>query len=144
MCRLERGAGLLDETPQPELVEAPLEHLRLERTPAHVTHHQVGAVGLAPVVVQRDDVRMLQHRHCLRLGLEAMHEVGMVGQLGADLLHRDRSAERRLHAAPHQRERSLPDDLVEPVAAQVVPTVRRRRQLRIVFQDLMLEPAELG
>ena len=37
-----------------------------------------------------------------------------------------------------------PDDLVELVAAQVVPTVRRRQQLRIVFQDLMLEPAEFG
>ena len=40
---------------------------------------------------------VLEAGHQLGLGLEALHEAGVVGQLGADHLDRDLSADAGLH-----------------------------------------------
>ena len=45
-----------------------------QRRAAQVAPHDVGTAGLAPVVVDRDDVRMLERRDRLRLRLEPLDE----------------------------------------------------------------------
>ena len=117
---VECGADLLDHPAQAVVVEAAGEHRGFQRAAGDVAHHEVGAVGLAPVVVERHDVRVFEGGHGLRLGLEAADEVGLVGEFCADLLDRHRASERWLRAAPHERERALADHLVELVAAQHV------------------------
>jgi len=77
-----------------DLLEHRREHVRrdhaisiqaLAQAPAaQVPHHEVRAVRLAPVVVQRHDVRVLQARDQLRLGLEPPYEGGVVRQFGGD------------------------------------------------------------
>ena len=49
---------------------------------AEQSHHDVGAAGFPPVVVDRDDVRMLEVRDELRLGIEAADEVRGRRQVG--------------------------------------------------------------
>ncbi len=44
--------------------------------------HEVRTTGLAPIVVQRHDVGMLEPGHELRLGLEPLDEVRAVCQIG--------------------------------------------------------------
>ena len=76
-----------------QLPGAAVERLS-QRAAAQPAHHQVGAVGIAPVVVERDDVRVLELRDELCLGLEAADEGGLVDELGADDLDRHLAADR--------------------------------------------------
>src|SRR5262249_3664803 len=53
----------------------------LQATTADIAHHQVGALMVTPVVIERDDVGMLQPRDKLGLCLKAADEVGVIGKL---------------------------------------------------------------
>ena len=79
-------------------------------------HHQVRGTGLAPVVVQRDDVRVLQPGDELGLGLEAADERRIVGEPGLDHLDRHLPPDDRLVGAEHRAERSPSDLLAQLVA----------------------------
>ncbi len=60
---------------------------------AHVTHHQESAIRFPPVIVKGDDVGMLQPSYHLRLRRKTADEVRLVGEAGADLLHRHGTAD---------------------------------------------------
>ena len=60
---------------------------------AHPAHNQVGAIGLAPIVVEGDDVGVLQALHQSRLALKVADNVGVVGIVRVDDLDR--------YLAPH-------------------------------------------
>ena len=81
-------------------------------------HHEVRTTGIAPVVVQGDDVRVLQAGDDLRLGLEPADELGIVRETRGDRLDRDVTTDHRLDRPIHGAERSLADLLEQPVAAQ--------------------------
>ena len=78
---------------------------------AQVAHDQIRPVRLAPVVVERHDVRVLEPGHELRLGLEAADELRIVGQRRADDLHRHLAPDLRLERAVDDPERPLADPL---------------------------------
>ena len=133
---VQRRTDLLDHPSQLNVIEAFREHRRFERPARHQPHHEVGVVGLAPVVVERHDEWMLEGGHRLRLGLEAPDETRLVGEFSADLLDRHLPTECRLDPAPHQRERPFADQLDELIAAQ---GTRAARQRWVVAGDLAVE-----
>ena len=94
------------------VVQAPFEGAA-----AQPAHDEVGRVGVAPVVDERDDVRVFQSGDEVRLGLETTDELGLGRELGADLLDRHLALHGRLLAAPHDREGAGADLLEQPVAA---------------------------
>ena len=60
-------------------MSGPLIEDRRQVAPADQRRHEVGRVGLTPVVVQRNDVRMIERGDQLRLDLEATDERRVVG-----------------------------------------------------------------
>ena len=70
---------------------------RLAQRPApQPAGHQIGPVGVAPIVVERDDVGVLQQGDQMGFRFETAHELGAVDELGADHLHRHLPTHRRL------------------------------------------------
>ena len=93
MCREQCGADLFDKAAHACDVEcAAADERGLSRTASQQAEDEIGAAGLAPVVVERHDVGMLEARDELRLGLEAADEFGVVGQRGTHDLDRDHPA----------------------------------------------------
>ena len=72
-----------------------------QRSPFHQAHDQVGALGIAPEVVERHDVQVLELGDQLRFALEAADEVGLVSVLGQDHLDGDLPFDERLAGAVH-------------------------------------------
>ncbi len=114
------------------------------------SHHQVRGTGLAPVVVQRDDVRVLQPGDELGLGLEPADERRIVGEPGLDHLDRHLTPDDRLVGAEHRAERAPSDLLAQLVAAHRQARPRTKRpdvgvprdeQVAVVDEDVMLEVA---
>ena len=95
-----------------------------------VGHHQVGALRVAPVVEERDDVGVLQLGHDLRLALEPAHESRLVGVLGADHFDRHLAAHRRLVRPIDQPEVALAERLAQLVAAHRSSLHRPRNRWR--------------
>ena len=113
-------------------------------------HHQVRGTGLAPVVVQRDDVRVLEPGDELGLGLEPADERRIVGELGLDHLDRHLTPDDRLVGPEHRAERASSDLLAQLVAPhrQARPWTKRPdvgvpldEQAAVVDEDLMFEVA---
>jgi hypothetical protein len=115
----ERGGHLLDH-PQCRLASETLTPLlqRPQAAAAHVPRDEVRPAGLTPVVVDRDDVRVLERRDELGLALEPQHERGVRGDLLVEHLHDDVSADVRLDRAEHHAESPRTDPLQQPIPAQ--------------------------
>jgi hypothetical protein len=115
---VQRGAHLIEDPDRAlGLERAVLEHV-LEAAAPQVPHDQVRGVRLAPVVVQRHDVRVFEARHELRLALEAADEVGLVRELRVDRLDRHLALDLWLDRSVHGAEGTLADLVEQPVAAQ--------------------------
>ena len=114
---IRERAGDLRQQPGGRL-EVPRAALEcpLQRSPAQPAHHEVGALGIPPIVVERNEVGMLELRDESRLRLEAAHERGLVDQFGADHLDRDLAPDRRLVRAKDHADVATPDLLTELVA----------------------------
>jgi hypothetical protein len=54
---------------------------------------------VAPVVMERDDMGMLEPGHCSGFGLEAGHEIGVAGEFGKDDFEGNLPVDRRLSGA---------------------------------------------
>ena len=81
--RGERGGDLVEDPGDlGEGQRAALEG-SFEAAAAHEAHDQAGPAGVAPVVIERHDVQMLEMGDQLRLGLESPDEVGLVRVLEA-------------------------------------------------------------
>ena len=65
----------------------------------HHTHDQVSALRVAPVIVQRSDVQVLQLCYQLGFGFETADEIWAVGELGQDDLDRHFSVDEGLLGA---------------------------------------------
>ena len=118
MRNRERAADLLDDGGHVLESKRSIGDQPLLGVPAaHQPEHQERPARLSPVVVHRDDVRMLKTGDELRFGFEPFDERRIVGQFSTDDLHRDLTADRFLHRAMHRTERSLADHLAELVAA---------------------------
>ena len=120
--RLQRAAQLIDHRGGLRGAQGVVfEHGR-QAPASHQPHHEVRRTGLAPIVVERNDVRVLELGDQLRLGLEASDEVGVVGVLRSDDLDRDLTTDGGLIGAVCDPARPVADPL-----AQFVPTYRETR-----------------
>ena len=142
--RQQRRADLLDEAAHACDVERAAAHERgLCRAAGEHAEHEVCAAGLAPVVVERHDVGVLEPGDELCLGLEPLHEAAVVGEVGPDHLDRDIAIRAGLRRRQHAAERAFTDDRVHGVAAKRSrPTGGRRRCLP--DGDRSLERLEVG
>ena len=77
--RLQRAAELIDHRGGLRGAQGAVFEDGRQAPASHQPHHEVRRIGLAPVVVERNDVRVLEPGDQLRLGLEATDEVGVVG-----------------------------------------------------------------
>jgi hypothetical protein len=115
----QRTADLLDEPRHArERPGAAGDHRLTGGPPVEQTEDEVGATRLAPVVVERDDVGVLEPSDESSLGLEAADEVGRVGEIGTDHLDRHQAVGARLRGRVHPAERALADGVVDRVPAQ--------------------------
>ena len=114
---IRERAGDLRQQPggRLEVPRAALER-PLQRASAQPAHHEVRALRISPVVVERNEVRMLELGDESRLRLEPAHERGLVDQLGADHLDRDLAPDRRLVRAIDDADVAAADLLAELVA----------------------------
>ena len=83
--RRQRATDLLDQARRPRRHRADRRLIPVgQRTAPQQPEHQERPAGPAPVVVERHHMGVLDAGHQLGLGLEALHEPRVVGQLGAD------------------------------------------------------------
>ncbi len=87
----------------------------LERPAPHPAHDEVGAAGLAPEVVERDDVGVLEPGDELCLVLESTDERGIVGEIRMDDLDGDIAIHRGWIA--RYTTRSAPPELLAELVA---------------------------
>jgi hypothetical protein len=102
--------------------------------------HDVRPTRLAPVVVDRRDVGMLERRDGLRVGLEAADERRIVRPMLVHDPDRDLPADVRLGRAVDDAERILAHPLEQPVPAQRLPT---GVQVGALGEDAFVHPSEL-
>ncbi len=79
------------------------------------SEHQVGATGLAPEVVERYDMGVLEPGDEPRFGVEAADEVRRVGHVGPDRLDGDEPFGPGLGRRVHPPEGALADHVVQDV-----------------------------
>ena len=138
--RGERAGELIHDPRRVLRVRLPAYEDVLEAAAAHPSHHEVRATAVAPVVVERNDVRVLQPGNGLRLLLESPDEDRVVGQLRVDLLDPDLASELGVERPPHDTERALADAFQQSVASQRTPGELQRR---VLLEDPSLELLEL-
>ena len=98
MRRRERGGHLVQDRRRSLAARAAPPEQVLDAAASEEPHDEIGGIRLSPVVVERNDVRVLELGDDLRLALEAADEVRMVRELGRDRLDRDLAADLRLGA----------------------------------------------
>jgi len=116
----ERGGHLIQQAAHPLRRPGRAVQRRPEVAAAQVAHDQVGTARLAPVVVERHDLRVFQPGDGLRLGLEAADEGDVVGVAGGNDLDRHVAADGRLRGAENDAVTAPAQLLVDVVAADVV------------------------
>ncbi len=84
---------------------------------AQPAHYQIGAVWLAPIVVEWDDVQMFQLGNQSGFALKAADEVGLVGELGQDHFDGHVAVEGGLVGAVHHAETTGSNLLAQLIAA---------------------------
>jgi hypothetical protein len=132
----QRPGYLLDDAADSvELQRPPGQDLR-QAAAAQEPHHQVRTVRPPPPVVDRDDVRVLQARHPLGLGLEPADELRVIGQHRPDRLDRHLPAHLGLHRTIHHPQGALANLFQQPIAPQRLPL---QLQGRVVSQDLLVQ-----
>ena len=113
-------------------------------SPSQVLHHQEVGLALAPDVVQRADVRMVQRGDGLRLALEPLLHLGIVGEVGREDLDRDRAVQPRVgrlvdlaHAAGAERD----PDFIRPELRTCLEGHRRadHRQPSVASQQVFVQ-----
>ena len=107
------------------------------------SHHDVGAAGLPPIVVDRDDVGVRKVRNDLRFGIETSNEVEVVGQFRAQRLDRHLATDARLQRSVDRAVCALANELTEAVAAQSSSRRSAGAKRRIVCCDASAEPSDL-
>ena len=80
-------------------------------------HRHVQRPVLLARVVDRDHVGVVERRGDLRLALEALAELGVLGQLGGDQLERDRAVQREVDGAVDDAHAAAAGHRLDPVAA---------------------------
>ena len=139
--RRKRRGDLIQDRRRSRRLERPRLEQGLDAAAAEEPHDEVGGIRLSPVVVERDDVRVLEPGDDLRLALEPAHEVRVVRELGWHRLDRDLASDLRLGRAVDDAERALADLLEQPVAAE---RLAFELEVGVLAKDPLVQRSELG
>ena len=103
----------------------------------HIAHHQVGAFGIAPIIVEGDDIRVLQAGDYLRFCFKAANKLRVVGVLAPDNLDRYLAPDARLDGTMDGAVGALANLLLQFITAHA----RRRRgvQVQLAGQNLLVQ-----
>jgi hypothetical protein len=105
----------------------------VERGAGHVLHDEEEQVAVLVLVDDVDDVGVVEHRHRLRLAVEALDPLRVLAHLGRQHLDGDDAVERGLDGLedlPHGALADAPDDFVLTDAARIVFSHSRARLRR--------------
>ena len=141
MRRRERRGHLVQDRRRSLGIERPRPEQVLDAAASEEPHDEIGGIRLSPVVVERNDVRVLELGDDLRLALEATDEVRMVRELGRDRLDRDLASDLRLGGAIDHAERALADLLQEPIAPQ---RLALEIELGVLAKDPLVQQLEIA
>ena len=78
-------------------------------------HDQVSAVRFPPIIIERDNMRMLEARYYLCLALKTTNEFGRIGVLGQDDFDRHFAEDGLLTGAVDDTKSTLPQQIVEVI-----------------------------
>src|SRR5206468_11360890 len=132
---------LLDDAKGPVSLQALSALVEGSKTPpAQVPRNDVGTTRLAPVVVDRGDVRMLQGGDGLGIRVEATDELRGPGGAFVEDLDRHVPFDVRLDRAEHDSSGAVADLLQESVAAKGLST---QIESGILLQDPFVKLQEL-
>ncbi len=119
MCEGERGGDLLYQVDDGSGLQPVASLHQCPKAPtAQVPGHDVRTPRLPPVVVDRDDVRMLEGGDRLCLAFEATDERRVGGEVLVEDLDGDVSSDLRLDRSEHDPGGSLADLLQKPIPSQ--------------------------
>ena len=108
------------------LVSGPRSRRSARFPPGSRRIDQIGGARLAPVVVDRHDRRVPQRGHPMGAGLERAHELGAVGDLGADDPDGELALQPREPGRVHGAVATGAEPFAEAVPAQRLPGRRWR------------------
>ena len=118
----ERGGDFIDQASGASGIPCPMFQCLPQAAAGNPTHDQVRAIRLAPVVVERDDVRVFEAGDQFGFDLEAADKVGLVGVFGEDDFDGDGALEQRLIGAVDHAKAAPPYLLVEFIALHHLTT----------------------
>src|SRR3954451_16255510 len=117
--RYESRADLLDDaTDQGDVERSGAHQFGLRCSTRQQPEDQIRAARLTPVVVERNDVRMFQPGHELRLRFEPLDERRVVGEIRTDDLDGNITVVRRVRRGERTTERAFTDDVMNRVPAE--------------------------
>jgi hypothetical protein len=143
---VERGGNLQDQACSALWVErSPRREHLLEVDPVDEAHRDEKQAVVLAGLVHRDHVRVLDRGGDLRLGLEAVSELGVLGVLGRDQLVGNPPLECELGAAIDDPHPAAGDRAVDPVAGDDRGWAykARTRRLQHLLHELWLAGGEL-
>ncbi len=120
MGRVERAPRLVEHRDGALEIERPVTLDELAEVGAlDVPHRDVGDPARLPGVVDRDDVRVVDPGHELRLADEPLPEVAVLGQLGRERLQRGLAAEQRVRGLVDEPHAAAAEEALDAVRAEL-------------------------
>jgi hypothetical protein len=127
---LHEGCGRIE-------VERPPLQAVAQAAAAQPTHNQIGAVWLAPVVVQGNDVQVFQPRHKLRFHLKAADKIRLIGELRQNDLDRDIALDQRLVGTINRAETAYTEEFVQLVTSNDLSAGNSHAQTALPARKLL-------
>ena len=141
---VERRGDLRADRDRPGRLERALgPEQGAEVAAVHEPHREVDAAVDVARVVDRDDVRVLQRHHELRLAGEALAEPLVPRQGGRDELQRDGPLQAQVVGPVHDAHPAAADQLLDPVAEEVAADADGLGR-RPCSRRVSLRPAEMS
>ena len=120
VCGVERCGDLRADGDRPSRLERALRSEQRAKIDAvHEPHREIDTAVDVTCVVDRDDVRVLQRHHELRLARESLAEAIVARQGRRDELERDRSLQAQVVRPVHDAHPTAADQLLDPVPEEV-------------------------
>ena len=121
---VQRGRDLRADRDRPAGSSAPFgSEQRAEIAAVHEPHREIDAPVDVARVVDRDDIRVLERHHELRLAREALAEALVPGQGRRHQLQRDRPLQAQVVGPVHDAHPAAAEQLLDPVSEEVAADV---------------------
>ena len=118
MGQVQRRSYVIEDRKNLVTGKATLVHAVPQAAGAQIAHHKISPVGIAPIVEQRNDMRVLEPGYQLRFIFEMLDELASVGMYRQNRLDGYFAAHRELSSSVHDSESALSQPLNELIALE--------------------------